>query len=488
MITLQDILYKSPIREVRGNLGTEVKDFFFDSRQVVAGSLFVAVRGTQSDGHAYIENAVALGAVAVVCEEFPAVMAEGVTWVRVQDGANALAFIAANFYGNPADALKLVGVTGTNGKTTTATLLYQLFNELGERSGLLSTVAVRIGDETLPATHTTPDAKQLHQNFRRMVDAGCLYCFMEVSSHALHQQRVAGLKFAGAIFTNITHDHLDYHGTFKEYIAAKKLLFDGLQEGAFALVNLDDRNGEVMLQNTRARRLGFALERMADYKGRIIENTFEGLLLEINHQQAWFRLIGSFNAYNLLAVYATAVELGMSSEDVLLELSKVEGVSGRFQTVRDVARGVTAIVDYAHTPDALKNVLETIRDIRTGGGRIITVVGCGGNRDRAKRPVMAEIAARLSDQVVLTSDNPRNEEPGAILEEMLAGVPANGRRKVLSITDRREAIAVACRLAQAEDIILVAGKGHEDYQEIKGIKHPFDDRLVLMETFKTLES
>jgi UDP-N-acetylmuramoyl-L-alanyl-D-glutamate--2,6-diaminopimelate ligase len=487
VITVQDILYKCPIREVRGNLATEVKDFFFDSRAVVPGSLFVAVRGTQADGHAYIGKAIELGAVAIVCEEFPADAPAHVTWVRVEDAAQSLAFLAANYYGNPAEQLILVGVTGTNGKTTTATLLYQLFNELGERSGLLSTVAVRIGEATLPATHTTPDAKQLHLNFRKMADAGCRFCFMEVSSHALVQHRVAGLKFAGAVFTNITHDHLDYHGTFKAYIDAKKLLFDGLPDSAFALVNVDDRNGEVMQQNTRARRLSYALERMADYKGRLIENTFEGLLLDINNQQAWFRLIGSFNAYNLLAVYATAVELGMEPMDVLMELSKIEGVSGRFQTVRDQARGVTAIVDYAHTPDALKNVLETIRDIRTGGGKIITVVGCGGNRDKAKRPVMAEIAARLSDQVVLTSDNPRHEEPGAILDEMLAGVPANGRRKVLTITERREAIAVACRLAQAEDIILVAGKGHEDYQEIKGVKHPFDDRAVLLETFNTLE-
>jgi UDP-N-acetylmuramoyl-L-alanyl-D-glutamate--2,6-diaminopimelate ligase len=487
VISLHDILYKCPIREVRGNLDTEVLDFFFDSRAIVPGSLFVAQRGSQIDGHQYIGKAIESGAVAVVCEEIPAEASASVVWVKVENASLSLAHIAANFYGNPADELHMVGVTGTNGKTTVATLLYNLFNELGERSGLLGTVAVRIGEEVLPATHTTPDAKQLHGIFRRMVDAGCSHCFMEVSSHALDQQRTAGIKFAGAIFTNITHDHLDYHGTFAEYIKAKKLLFDGLGERAFALVNTDDRNGEVMLQNTRARRLGFALGRMADYKARILENTFEGLQLEIGGQQVWFRLIGSFNAYNLLAVFGAAVELGMEAEDVLLELSKIDGVSGRFQTVRHGNNGVTAIVDYAHTPDALKNVLETIRDIRSGGGKVITVVGCGGNRDRSKRPVMAEIATRLSDQVVLTSDNPRNEEPGTIINEMLAGVPASGRRKVLSIQDRREAIAVACRLAQPQDIILVAGKGHEDYQEIQGVKHPFDDRIVLMETFKTLE-
>jgi UDP-N-acetylmuramoyl-L-alanyl-D-glutamate--2,6-diaminopimelate ligase len=463
-------------------------DFFFDSRQVVAESLFVAVRGSQVDGHSFISIAVELGAVAVVCEEFPAEASGKVVWIKVADAAVALGLISGNYHGNPADQLRIVGVTGTNGKTTTATLLYQLFNELGERSGLLSTVAVKIGEQTLPATHTTPDAKQLHANFRKMVDAGCRFCFMEVSSHALDQHRVEGIRFEGAIFTNITHDHLDYHQTFQAYIKAKKMLFDGLGSSAFALVNADDKNADVMLQNCKARKRKFALERMAEYKARVLENAFEGLQLEIGGQHVWFRLVGGFNASNLLAVYAAAVELGMDSEDVLLELSKIEGVSGRFQAVRDLDRSVTGIVDYAHTPDALKNVLETIRDIRGGGARIITVVGCGGNRDKSKRPVMAEIATRLSDQVVLTSDNPRNEDPAEILQEMMAGVPLAGKKKVMTVQDRREAIAVACRLAQPKDIILVAGKGHENYQEIKGVKHPFDDRLVLLETFKMLAS
>lgn len=488
MRTLQDIVYKCPLVEVRGDLQQEVADFHFDSRAVTPGSLFVATRGVHVDGHAYIGAALAKGAVAVVCEEIPVEAAAEVVWIKVADAAKSLAHIAANYYGNPADQLKVVGVTGTNGKTTTATLLYKLFSAMGERSGLLSTVVVMIGENEIPATHTTPDAKQLHGMFRKMVDAGCLYCFMEVSSHALVQQRVAGVRFAGAVFTNITHDHLDYHGTFRNYLEAKKLLFDGLSADAFALVNSDDKNGPVMLQNCKGRRLTYSLERMADYKGRIVENTFEGLLLDINGREAWFRLIGSFNAYNLLAVFGVAKEMGLDEEGFLRELSDIDGVNGRFQTVTSPTRSRTAIVDYAHTPDALKNVLETIRDIRQGSGKIITVVGCGGNRDAAKRPVMAEIATRLSDQVVLTSDNPRDEEPSDILAQMLAGVPVTGRRKVLTVENRKEAIGVACRLAQPQDIILVAGKGHETYQEIKGVKHPFDDRQVLSETFNTLES
>jgi UDP-N-acetylmuramoyl-L-alanyl-D-glutamate--2,6-diaminopimelate ligase len=486
--TLQDILYKCPLVEVRGDLQREVVDFFFDSRAVVPGSLFIASKGVNVDGHAYISAAVGKGAMAVVCEEFPEEMPEHVIWVKVGDAALSLAHIAANFYGNPADQLQVIGVTGTNGKTTTATLLYKLFTAMGERSGLLSTVVVMVGEEEQPATHTTPDAKQLHQFFRKMVDAGCRYCFMEVSSHALVQKRVAGIKFAGAVFTNITHDHLDYHGTFRNYLEAKKVLFDELSPSAFGLVNADDKNGMVMLQNCKGRRLTYSLQRMADYKGRIVENTFEGLSLEINGREAWFRLIGSFNAYNLLAVFGVATESGLDQDGFLQEMSDIEGVNGRFQTITSAQRGRTAIVDYAHTPDALRNVLETIRDIRHGGGKIITVVGCGGNRDATKRPVMAEIATRLSDQVVFTSDNPRDEDPAEILAQMMAGVPVSGRRKVMTVENRKEAIGVACRLANPEDIILVAGKGHETYQEIKGVKHPFDDREVIAETFKTLES
>ena len=485
MKTLQNILYKVPLQEVRGDLTREVKDFFFDSRQVVADSLFVAVRGTQADGHAYIGKALELGATAVVCEELPENPTEDVIWIRVSDSAVSLAHIAANFYGNPAEALTVVGVTGTNGKTTTATMLHLLFNAMGHPSGLLSTVKIMIGEDEMPATHTTPDAKALHQTFRSMVDAGCTHCFMEVSSHALAQHRVAGIRFSGAVFTNLTHDHLDYHKTFRDYLEAKKMLFDGLSSSGFALTNVDDKNGKVMLQNSAAKHVGYGVKRMTDYKGRIVENTFEGLLLEIGGKEVWFRLIGSFNAYNLLAVYGVAMELGLDQEETLLELSGIEGVSGRFQTVQSKDARKLAIVDYAHTPDALKNVLQTIRDIRSGGGRIITVVGCGGNRDRDKRPVMAEIATDLSDQVILTSDNPRDEEPWKILQDMLAGVPVSGRRKVTILEDRRVAIEEACKMAEMGDIILVAGKGHETYQEIKGVKHPFDDRNILLETFNT---
>lgn len=488
MIALKDILYKCPLLEVRGELAVEVNDFFFDSRQVVQGSLFIAQRGTASDGHDFIEKAIESGAIAILCEEFPANMADHVIWVRVADAALSLSHVAANYYGNPADKIKIVGITGTNGKTTTATLMYKLFMAMGERSGLLSTVIIMIGEDAIPATHTTPDAKQLHKTFDLMVKAGCQYCFMEVSSHALVQKRTAGIKFAGGVFTNLSHDHLDYHGDFKSYIEAKKILFDDLPADAFALVNIDDKNGLVMQQNTKARRLSYGLKRMADYKVRIVENTFEGLLLDLNGKDVWFRLIGSFNAYNLLAVYAVAMEMELDEEEFLIELSNIDGVNGRFQTLRLPDSEITAIVDYAHTPDALKNVLETIRDIRGGGGDIITVVGCGGNRDKAKRPVMAEIAARLSDQVVFTSDNPRFEVPAEIIQDMLVGVPITAKRKVMTVENRKEAIAVACRLAKAEDIILVAGKGHETYQEIEGVKHPFDDREVLTETFKTLKS
>lgn len=488
MIQLKDILYRTPITEVIGDTAVSVAGFHFDSRKISAGFLFVAVRGTVTDGHLYIEKAIAAGATAVVCEEFPVSMPGHVSFVKVKDSSIALAFISANFNGNPSDELIVVGVTGTNGKTTTATLLWKLLNAMGHKSGLLSTVAVYIGEEELPSTHTTPDAVQLHALFRRMADAGCRFCFMEVSSHALVQHRVTGINFRGAIFTNITHDHLDYHKTFKDYIWAKKLLFDGLNENAFALVNMDERQGEVMLQNCRAAQYGFGLRRLTDFKARIVENTFHGLLLEIDNHEVWFRLIGSFNAYNLLGVYGAAVLLGFEKEEVLQHLSNLESAPGRFQTVMPGDRRFTAIVDYAHTPDALKNVLQTIRDIRSGNGKVITVVGCGGNRDKEKRPVMANIAAELSDQVILTSDNPRDEEPSAILGDMMQGVTPVQKRKVLTIENRREAIRTACALANAEDIILVAGKGHENYQEIKGVKHPFDDRQVLLETFNTLNA
>jgi UDP-N-acetylmuramoyl-L-alanyl-D-glutamate--2,6-diaminopimelate ligase len=479
-------LYKAPLLEVRGDLSATVEDFFFDSRKVAPGSLFVAYRGAVVDGHDYIAKAVEAGVRAVVCEVIPADAPEQVIWVKVKDSNFTLAVVAANFYDNPADEMRIIGVTGTNGKTTITSLLHQLFTNMGERSGLIGTVAIQIGEDEIESSMTTPGPKELHRLFRRMVDAGCTHCFMEVSSHALAQQRVAGIRFAGGVFTNLSHDHLDYHGTFKDYLEAKKMLFDNLPADSFALTNGDDKNGQMMLQNSRARRLSYGLKRMGDYKGRILENTFEGLQMELNGREIWCRLIGSFNAYNLLAVFGVAMEMGLDEEGTLLELSSIGGVDGRFQPLYSPGSKITAIVDYAHTPDALKNVLQTIRDI-SSGARVITVVGCGGNRDKNKRPVMAEIAVRLSDQVILTSDNPRDEDPQQILNEMMAGVPITGKRKVMTIENRKEAIGVACRLAAPEDIILVAGKGHETYQEIKGVKHPFDDRKVLTETFKMLE-
>ncbi len=488
MKELQDIIYKVPILEVRGNLAIEVRDFFSDSREVVSGSLFVAIRGTQVNGHDFIADAIANGADAVICETFPPVLQQNVVYLLVRDSALSWAHIAANCYDNPADSLKIVGVTGTNGKTTVATLLYKLFNALGFSSGLVSTVAVAIGKRKLPATHTTPDAKELQGFFRNMVNEGCTHCFMEVSSHALVQQRTASIPFVGALFTNITHDHLDYHGSFSEYIKAKKILFDQLPETAFALINLDDRNAEVMLQNTLASRKTCSTKKPADFRGKIIENSMDGLLMETGGQQVWFRLVGEFNASNLLMVFAAAVLCGIDPASALLELSRMEGVAGRFQMVKAPDRSITAIVDYAHTPDALKNVLVTIRKVSGESGKLITVVGCGGNRDKTKRPEMGKIAAELSDQVILTSDNPRNEDPGEIINEMIAGVPVSLRRRVVIVTDRREAIAVACRLAGKSDIVLVAGKGHETYQEIRGIRQPFDDREILLETFKTLNT
>lgn len=486
MKSLQDILYKVPITEVKGDLSMEITDFFFDSREVMVGSLFVAVSGTAVDGHEYIGKAIENGAIAVICETFPDEIRDDVSYIRVRNSAESLGFVAANYFGNPADELKIVAVTGTNGKTTTATILYKMFTGLGFPTGLLSTVSIRIGNMVVPTTHTTPNAKVLHKTFRRMVQEGCEYCFMEVSSHALIQHRVAGVSFFGAVFSNLSHDHLDYHGSFKEYIRAKKILFDQLGSGAFALVNLDDKHGKVMLQNTDAKQVTYALKHMADFRARILENTFAGLQMEIGGIEVWFRMVGSFNAYNLLSVYAVGVLLGFGSEEILLEMSKIEGVDGRFQAVQPADHRFTAIVDYAHTPDALKNVLETIRNIREGDSRIITVMGCGGNRDKDKRPLMGKIAAELSDQVVVTSDNPRDEEPAEIIREIMAGVPASLKRRVLSVENRKEAIAVACRLANENDVILVAGKGHETYQEIKGVKYPFDDREILAETFKTL--
>ncbi|MFZ6051007.1 UDP-N-acetylmuramoyl-L-alanyl-D-glutamate--2,6-diaminopimelate ligase [Halocola ammonii] len=486
MKVLKDILYKARITDVTGSTDREVSAITFDSRAVEKGGLFVAIRGEKADGHQFIQKAVEQGAVAVVCEELPAELPEQVTFVKVKDSRESLGYIAANFYDHPSENLKLVGITGTNGKTTTTTLLFNLFRELGYSCGLISTVSNWINDKEIPATHTTPDAISFNQLLAEMTEAGCEYCFMEVSSHALVQHRVTGAKFSGGVFTNITHEHLDYHKTFKEYIRAKKLLFDNLPEDAFALVNVDDSRGEVMLQNTKALKRTFGLKSMADYRAKLIENQFSGLHMTLGGKDLYSRLIGDFNAYNLLAVYGVAMELEADQMEVLTKISTLKAVDGRFQYVK-TPNNVTAIVDYAHTPDALKNVLKTIQNIRTGNEKVITIVGCGGDRDTAKRPVMAELAAHYSDQVILTSDNPRTEDPQAIIDDMKTGLDPVQMKKTLSLTDRREAIKLACTMATNGDIILIAGKGHEKYQEINGVKKDFDDLKIVNETLKTLE-
>lgn len=487
MLELKDILYKVPLTSSVGDMTTEVKSICFDSRKSAPGALFVAVKGTASDGHNFIDKALDLGAKAVICQSMPSTLREGVTYVSVKNSAAALGIVSANYFGNPSASLRIVGVTGTNGKTTVATLLYKLFGAMGIQRGLLSTVENRIEDEVIPSTHTTPDPIQLNALLRQMVDRGCTHAFMEVSSHAIDQERIAGLRFAGALFTNITHDHLDYHETFEKYITAKKKFFDDLAPDAFALVNADDKRGMVMLQNTRATKYTYGLKKMVDFKGKIIANTIEGLELEIGSKHVWFKLIGDFNAYNLLAVYGAGVLLGYDSDEILTRLSALDGATGRFQLVQPGGR-FTAIVDYAHTPDALQNVLETIAQFRSGNEQVITVVGCGGNRDRAKRPLMAAIACKLSDKVILTSDNPRDEDPMEIIHEMQAGVSPTEARKTLVMADREEAIKSACMMARDKDIILVAGKGHETYQEIKGVKYPFDDREVLERMMKLFEN
>ena len=483
MALLHDILYKVPLLATAGNMDREISAIVFDSRKVEPGCLFVAVRGTQVDGHAFIEGAIEKGASAILAEELPAEYKEGVTYLQVKDSASALGVVAANFYGNPSEKLQMVAITGTNGKTTTATLLFKLFRGLGYNTGLLSTVRNLINEQEISATHTTPDAVQLNALLAQMVEAGCTYCFMEASSHAIVQRRMSGLRLTGAIFSNITHDHLDYHQTFDAYIAAKKLLFDELPKTAWGLTNIDDKRGMVMLQNTKATKYTYSLKKAADFKARLISNTLQGLELDIDHKTVWFKLIGDFNAYNLLAVYSAAMLLGEDKDEVLMQLSAMSSAPGRFEQVVS-STGIVAVVDYAHTPDALENVLQTIGNFRTGNEQVITVVGCGGNRDKAKRPVMAEIAANLSDKVILTSDNPRNEEPEVILKEMQEGVSASNMRKVLTIVDRKEAIRTACMFAGPGDVVLVAGKGHETYQEIKGVKFPFDDRQILAEMLK----
>lgn len=478
MAELRDILYKVSLVSASGDMTMDIKSVCFDSRKVEKGSLFVAVKGTQVDGHEYIASAIKSGAIAVICQNLPEEIHPNVTYVAVKDSAAALGIVASNFYGNPSGKLKLVGVTGTNGKTTIATLLFSLFRKLGYSVGLLSTVENKIDNEIIPASHTTPDALQLNELLATMVAKGCEYAFMEVSSHALDQSRVAGVTFAGGVFSNISHDHLDYHKTFDAYITAKKRLFDGLPSDAFALVNADDKRGAIMLQNTKASKNTYALKSVAVFKAKMIANTIQGIELEIDGRNVWFKLIGDFNAYNLMAVYGAAVLLGEENEAVLTALSSLDGAEGRFEVVESESN-ITAIVDYAHTPDALQNVLETIADFRTGNEQVITVVGCGGNRDTAKRPLMAAIACKFSNKVVFTSDNPRDEDPEAIIKDMKEGISPADYKKTVVLVDREEAIKTACLLAGPNDIILVAGKGHEKYQEIKGVKHPFDDKEVL---------
>lgn len=458
-----------------------------DSRKVEKGDVFIAIKGVAADGHQYIGSVVEKGVVAVVCEVMPSSLKEGVTYVQVENSGAAAGLMAHNFYGQPSERVKLVGVTGTNGKTTIATILFKLFTGLGYKCGLLSTVQNHIGDEIVPATHTTPDAISLNALLKQMADAGCTHVFMETSSHALHQHRVAGLKYTGGLFSNITHDHLDYHKTFDEYIRVKKSFFDSLPSDAFAISNADDKRGAVMLQNTQAHKYFYSLRTMAEFKGKILENGLTGLVMTINDQEVHFRLIGEFNAYNLLAVYGAAVCLGEDKFEVLRVLSELSGAEGRFDYIISANERVIGIVDYAHTPDALLNVLATIKGLRKGHEQIITVVGCGGDRDKTKRPVMGEVACEHSDRVIFTSDNPRSEDPEQILRDMETGLSSAAKRKYIAIVDRKEAIKTAVTLAKPEDIVLIAGKGHEKYQEIKGVKHPFDDKQVLAELFKLCE-
>ena len=485
MKLLSDILYKVKLEEIIGSTHVAISSIVFDSRKVKKDSLFVATKGAADDGHIYIQKAIELGAIAIVCEEIPKDKNDQITYVKVADSTYALGVMACNYYDNPSEKLKLVGITGTNGKTTTVTLLFNLFKSLGYSVGLLSTVQNKINNTVIPSTHTTPDAITLNELLFKMEEQGCEFVFMEVSSHAIIQNRIAGINFTGALFSNITHDHLDYHKTFDEYIKAKKQFFNLLPSTAFALTNRDDKNGMVMLQNTKANKYTYALKNIADYKCKIIESHLNGLLLNIDNHEVWVKLIGTFNAYNILSVYATAVLLKQDITSVLTALSNLNSVEGRFQYVKS-PNGVIGIIDYAHTPDALKNVLETVKEIRSGSEQVITLLGCGGDRDSAKRPIMAAIACEYSNKVILTSDNPRTEDPEEILNQMQAGVNPVDVKKVLRITDRREAIKIACSFSSKGDIILIAGKGHEKYQEIKGVKHDFDDLEILKETIKIL--
>lgn len=482
MHILQDILYKVHLLEVVGVTDIAVSSIAIDSRKVIKGTAFVAIKGVAQDGHEYISKAIELGAKVIVCENMPALQVDGITYIKVASTPEAVAFMAHQFYDAPSTKIKLVGVTGTNGKTTIATLLFKLFSALGYTCGLVSTVQNQIGDQIIPATHTTPDAVSLNELLNTMVNAGCSHVFMECSSHAVHQHRITGLVFTGALFSNITHDHLDYHKTFENYIAAKKGFFDALPASAFAITNADDKRGEVMLQNTKAKKLSYGLKSSADYKGKILENALTGLVMLVNEIEVHFRLIGEFNAYNLLAVYGAAVNLGVESNTALTTLSMLAGAEGRFDYVIS-NKQVIGIIDYAHTPDALENVLATIKKLRKGYEQVITVVGCGGDRDKTKRPIMAQTACDLSDKVILTSDNPRTEDPAQIIADMEAGLNTAAKRKYISIIDRKEAIKAAVTFAKPEDIVLVAGKGHEKYQDINGVKHPFDDKAILLAFF-----
>ena len=486
MKILKDILYKVSVNAVYGDTNVKVAQVDFDSRKVVKDSLFVAQKGTSVDGHLYIDKAISLGATTIICEELPIRLEANITFIQVEDSCKTLAIIASNFYDNPSSKLKLIGVTGTNGKTTVASLLYQLLKKSGYKTGLLSTVQILVDTTVFNATHTTPDSVTINSYLHQMVLLGVDYCFMEVSSHGIHQKRTEGLEFAGGIFTNLSHDHLDYHVSFASYRDVKKSFFDSLPKTAFALTNLDDKNGNIMLQNTKARKRTYALKTLADYKAKIIEKSFSGTLISINDTEFWTKLIGNFNAYNLAAIIGVAYELGLEKLEILTIISQLESVSGRFEhLVSD--NGVIAIVDYAHTPDALRNVLETINNIRTNNEKLITVIGCGGDRDKTKRPKMAHIASQLSTQAIFTSDNPRTENPDTILEEMEEGVSAENLKKIITISDRRQAIKTACKFSEAGDILLIAGKGHENYQEISGERFHFDDLVEVKKYFNLLK-
>lgn len=486
MSILKDILYKVTIEAVHGSTDLAIEKIEFDSRKVSNNDVFVAIKGSLSDGHQFIDKAISLGAAVVVCEDLPTTLLDNITYVKVQNSNQALSYLAANYYNNPSQKLKLIGITGTNGKTTIASLLFQMFKKAGYKVGLLSTVKIMVDELEYKATHTTPDSLTINQYLDEMVEVGCEFCFMEVSSHGIHQKRTESLHFEGGVFTNLSHDHLDYHDTFAEYRDVKKSFFDNLPKSAFAITNVDDKNGVVMLQNTVARKRTYALKTYADFKAQVLENQLSGLVLKINNDEVWTKLIGSFNAYNLLAIYGVALELGIESNEALRLLSELESVSGRFQFIISESK-ITAIVDYAHTPDALENVLKTIEDIRTKNEQLITIVGCGGDRDKTKRPIMANIAASLSDKAIFTADNPRTENPQTIIEEMEAGVEGQNFKKTISILDRKQAIKTACQMANPGDIILIAGKGHETYQEINGVRHDFDDMQIVQELLKQLE-